>query len=57
MKIPALSLQEPERQGQGTLVSKIRKKGWASPLKPLAARTIARSEMMQQARPSAQALS
>jgi hypothetical protein len=31
MKIPALSLQKPERQGQGTLGSKIRRKGWASP--------------------------
>src|SRR5208282_1354887 len=30
-KIPALSLQKPERQGQGTLVGKIRKKGRASP--------------------------
>jgi len=31
VKIPALSLQKPERQGQSTLVSKIREKGWASP--------------------------
>ena len=31
MKIPALSLQRAERQGQGTLVSKMRKKDWASP--------------------------
>ena len=31
VKIPALSLQKPERQGQGTLVSKIREKGRASP--------------------------
>ena len=33
-KIPALSLHKPERQGQGTLVSKIRKKARASPLCP-----------------------
>jgi hypothetical protein len=35
-KIPALSLQKPERQGQGPIVSKIRKKGWA----PLPSRTL-----------------
>jgi len=28
MKIPAVPIQKPERQGQGTLVSKI---SWASP--------------------------
>ena len=31
MNVPALSFHKPERQGQGSLVSKIRKKGWASP--------------------------
>ena len=31
MKTPALSLQKAERQGQGTLGNKIKKKGWVSP--------------------------
>ena len=45
-KIPALSLQRPEGQGQGTLVSWIRKKARASPLGTLV------SEIRKKARAS-----
>ncbi len=44
---PALSLQNRERQGQGTLASETTRKGWASPLRHIERTLQLRIERMQ----------